>query len=43
MKCHKCKSENILKANFCQECGEKFTSKEKEEAYKREVHKYDVR
>lgn len=33
MKCHKCKSENVLKANYCQECGEKFTEKEKEEAY----------
>lgn len=37
MKCHKCKSENILKANYCQKCGEKFTEKEKEEAYKKTI------
>ena len=43
MKCHKCKSENILKANYCQKCGEKFTEKEKEEAYKKTVFgKIDV-
>ena len=35
MKCNKCKSENILKANYCQKCGQKFTDKEKEEAYKK--------
>lgn len=37
MKCHKCKSENILKANYCQKCGEKFTDKEKEEAYNKTI------
>ena len=37
MKCHKCKDENILKANFCQKCGEKFTEKEKEEAYSKTI------
>ncbi len=37
MKCRKCKSENILKANFCQKCGEKFTDKEKEEAYNKTI------
>ena len=33
MKCHKCKKDNILKAKYCQKCGEKFTDKEREEAY----------
>ena len=37
MKCHKCKKENILKANFCQKCGEKFTEKEKKEAYNKTI------
>ena len=37
MKCHKCKNENLLKANFCQKCGEKFTEKEKEEAYNKTI------
>ena len=38
MKCHKCKSENILKANYCQKCGEKFTDKEKDEAYNKTIY-----
>ena len=37
MKCHKCKNENVLKANYCQNCGEKFTEKEKEEAYRKTI------
>ena len=37
MKCNKCKNENILKANYCQKCGEKFTDKEKEEAYNKTI------
>ena len=38
MKCHKCKNENITKANFCQKCGEKFTEKEKEIAYDKTIY-----
>jgi hypothetical protein len=38
MKCHKCKNENILKANYCQKCGEKFTDKEKEAAYNKTIY-----
>ena len=38
MKCHKCKSKNILKANYCQKCGEKFTDKEKQEAYNKTIY-----
>ncbi len=37
MKCHKCKNENVLKANYCQQCGEKFTDKEKKEAYNKTI------
>ena len=37
MKCHKCKSKNILKADYCQKCGEKFTDKEKKEAYNKTI------
>ena len=37
MKCRKCKKENILKAKYCQKCGEKFTDKEREEAYNKTI------
>ena len=37
MKCHKCKSENIIKAKYCQKCGEKFTDKDREEAYQKTI------
>lgn len=43
MKCHKCKNDNILSANFCQKCGEKFTDKEKKEAYNKTIFgKFDA-
>ncbi len=38
MKCHKCKYENIVKASYCQKCGEKFTDKEKEIAYNKTIY-----
>ncbi len=37
MKCHKCNSENVLKANYCQKCGEKFTDEDKEKAYNKTI------
>ena len=37
MKCQKCKSENILRANFCSKCGKEFTDKEKKEAYNKTI------
>lgn len=35
MKCKNCKTENILKADFCKGCGHQFTEKEKQKAYNR--------
>jgi len=32
MKCSKCKTKNITKANYCKKCGNKFTKKEQEKA-----------
>ncbi len=34
MKCKNCNTENILKANFCKNCGRQFTQQEKEQAKK---------
>lgn len=43
MKCSKCAEENIIKANYCQKCGNKFSDKEKEKAYNKTVYgKYDL-
>lgn len=33
MKCSKCGCENIIKANYCKECKNKFTKEEREKAY----------
>ena len=33
MKCKNCKTENIMKADFCKACGHQFTEKEKKKAY----------
>ena len=38
MKCHKCKFDNIVKATYCNNCGEKFTDKEKKEAYDKTIY-----
>lgn len=38
MKCHKCKFDNIVKASYCHNCGEKFADKEKEEAYNKTIY-----
>lgn len=35
MNCSKCASKNIIKANYCQKCGYKFTEEEKKNAYKK--------
>lgn len=35
MKCIKCKSNNINKANYCKECGYKFSEKEQKAAQRR--------
>jgi len=32
MKCNKCKTENIIKANYCKNCGNKFTDNEQKQA-----------
>jgi hypothetical protein len=37
MKCHKCKSENILRAKYCQKCGKEFTEDERKEAYNKTI------
>lgn len=37
MKCESCKSKNVLKANYCQKCGKKFTEEEKEAAYNKTI------
>ena len=37
MKCKNCKTENILKADYCKSCGYKFSEKEKKKAYNRTV------
>ncbi len=34
MKCTKCKTENLVKANYCKACGNRFTPEEKEKARK---------
>ena len=33
MKCRKCEKKNVKKASYCKYCGNKFTEKEREEAY----------
>ncbi len=33
MLCKKCNTENLLKADYCQACGNKFTQEEKDDAY----------
>lgn len=37
MKCNNCKTENIMKADYCKACGHQFTEKEKKKAYNRTV------
>ena len=38
MKCTKCKSDNIVKANYCSKCGNKFTDKEKDASYNKTIY-----
>ena len=33
MICKKCNKENLLKANYCQHCGNRFTQQDKDDAY----------
>lgn len=33
MICKKCNKDNLLKANYCQHCGNQFTQQDKDEAY----------
>ena len=40
MKCPKCKTKNITKANYCINCKRKFTEEEQEKAYKRSIFYY---
>ncbi len=37
MKCSKCHKKNIVKANYCRYCGNKFSEKEKTEARKKSL------
>ena len=37
MKCKNCKTDNILKADYCKACGHQFTEKEKQKAYNKTV------
>ncbi len=37
MKCKKCNTENILKADYCKGCGNPFTRQEKDAAYKKTI------
>ena len=37
MKCKNCKTENIMKADYCKACGHQFTEKEKKKSYNRTV------
>ncbi len=37
MKCTNCKTENLLKANYCKNCGQAFTQEEKDTAKKNSV------
>ena len=34
MICNNCQSENLIKANYCKNCGQAFTQEEKDAAYK---------
>lgn len=37
MKCKNCKTENIMKADYCKACGYQFAEKEKKKAYNRTI------
>lgn len=37
MKCTNCNTENLLKACYCKECGQRFTKEEKQAAYDKTV------
>ena len=37
MKCSKCGFENIVKASYCNKCGEKFKDEERKKAYKKTI------
>lgn len=37
MLCKKCNTENLLKADYCQSCGEIFTKEEKDAAYEKTI------
>ena len=37
MLCKKCNTENLLKADYCQSCGNKFTQEEKTAAYEKTI------
>ena len=38
MKCKKCEFENIIKASYCHNCGNKFTEEEKKKAYHKTIY-----
>jgi len=38
MLCKKCNTENLLKADYCQNCGSKFTQEEKDVAYGKTIY-----
>ena len=38
MKCHKCKFDNIVKASYCHNCGEKITENERQKAYNKTIY-----
>ncbi len=43
MKCPKCNTKNIIKANYCKKCKYHFTSEEQEKAYNKTVfHFFDI-
>ena len=37
MLCKKCNTENLLKADYCQSCGNIFTQEEKDAAYEKTI------
>ncbi len=38
MKCSKCGKDNIVKAQFCNSCGNEFSQKEREDAYNKTIY-----
>ena len=38
MKCSKCKTDNVIKANYCKNCAKKFTKEEQDAAYQKTIY-----